>query len=57
MNLLSVNLNGLGLGEFKTQWVSDLIKTHRIGVVGIHETKRKMVAEMVTKKNLGQSRL
>lgn len=53
MNILSVNLNGLGIGEFKAQWVCDLIKAHRIGVVGIQETKRRQVDEMVIRRIWG----
>ena len=53
MNLLTLNSNGLGLGDFKTKWISDLIKTHKIGVVGIQETKRRSMSDMVIKRIWG----
>ena len=41
MNLLSLNVNGFGKGDFKYSWVAKLINTHKVIFAGIQETKRK----------------
>ena len=41
MNTLSLNINGLGKGDFKISWVSNLILKHKINFACIQETKRK----------------
>ena len=41
MNFLSLNVNGLGKGEFKSKWVRNIILSNRIDFVGLQETKRK----------------
>lgn len=53
MNLISLNINGIGNGDFKLDWVNNLIKTHRAGVVGIQETKRKEFTEKMVKRLWG----
>ena len=53
MNLLSLNINGLGKGEFKGYWINSLISKHNISFVGIQESKRKELSEMDIKKIWG----
>lgn len=53
MNLLSLNSNGLDLGDFKSSWIANIIKTHKIGVVGIQEIKRKFLSDVLIKRIWG----
>lgn len=53
MNILTLNLNGLGKGDFKSFWVSDLIKKHNIAMVGLQETKRREISDLMVKRIWG----
>ncbi|KAL7600586.1 hypothetical protein Lser_V15G21555 [Lactuca serriola] len=44
-----------GKGEVKVKWVNDLIQKHNLAVVGIQETKRKHMSEMLIRKLWGSS--
>lgn len=46
MNILSLNVNGLGKGDFKLDWVRNLVNSHNIDVVGLQEIKRKEFSDM-----------
>lgn len=50
MNILSLNINGFGKGDYKMDWVRILINSHKVAVVGIQETKRKEVTDMMLKR-------
>lgn len=53
MNILSLNINGFGKGDYKMDWVRILINSHKVAVVGIQETKRKEVTDMMLKRLWG----
>ena len=53
MNLLSLNVNGLGSGEFKSDWICKLVQTHCIAFLGIQETKRKDITEIMARRIWG----
>lgn len=53
MNILSLNTNGLGIGDFKVSWIRNLIFKHKIDFVGIQESKRKNLSDMVIKRIWG----
>lgn len=55
MNLLSLNINGFGKREFKLKWVNNLVNSHRIPVVGIQETKRKVISDLMVKRLWGSN--
>lgn len=50
MNILSLNINGMGLGDFKSRWVSNLVTKHNSSVVGLQETKRKVFSDLMVKR-------
>lgn len=49
MNIISINCNGSGKGEFKVPWINSLIKKHNASVIGIQETKRKSVSNILVR--------
>lgn len=53
MNILSRNSNGLGFGDHKVRWFRSLITKHRIDFMGIQETKRKNLSDIVIKRIWG----
>lgn len=50
MNILSLNMNGLGLADFKLRWVSNLVNKHNSSVVGLQETKRNFFSDLMVKR-------
>lgn len=53
MNLLSLNINGFGKGDYKLGWINNMINSHKIAVVGIQETKRKTIVDMTVRRLWG----
>ena len=55
MNILSLNINGLGRGDYKSDWVCKLVQKHNIAVLGIQETKRKEITDIMARRMWGSS--
>lgn len=53
MNILSLNINGFGKGDFKLEWVNNLIRSHKVSVVGIQETKIKLISDVMIRRLWG----
>ena len=55
MNILSLNVNGLGKGDFKSSWINNIISKHNINFVGIQESKWKNPSEMDVRRIWGSN--
>ena len=55
MNLLSLNINGLGRGDFKSDWICKLVQKHNTAILGIQETKRKDITDIMARRMWGSS--
>ena len=55
MNILSLNINGLGKGEYKGNWIKNLITKHNLSIVGIQESKRRDISDMLARNIWGGS--
>ena len=49
MNILTINSNGLGKGDYKVPLIRRLVDKHKIDFIGIQETKRKNVSNLTLK--------
>ena len=53
MNILSININGFGKGDYKVPLIRKLVDKHNIDFMGIQETKRKNISDMSLKQLWG----
>lgn len=53
MNILSLNVNGFGKGDFKLAWINNIIGTHKVAIVGIQETKRNKISDLMMRRLWG----
>ena len=49
MNFLSINSNGFGRGDYKIPLIKQLIEKNKIDFMGLQETKRKTMTDMLLK--------
>ncbi|KAL4584334.1 hypothetical protein LXL04_008933 [Taraxacum kok-saghyz] len=49
MNILSLNINGLGRGDYKVPLIKKVVDKHRIDFLGLQETKRRNISDMILK--------
>ena len=49
MNILTVNSNGLGKGDFKAPLIRKLVEKYKVDFLGIQESKRKNISNMTLK--------
>ena len=49
MNILSLNINGLGKGDYKIPFIRKIIDNNKIDFLGLQETKRRGITDFSLK--------